>query len=98
MKNNILLNGIISLNKPIGITSAKAISKIKRIFTPQKIGHGGTLDPLASGVLLVFINRATKFSKYALECSKEYLCTIRFGQSTNTFDDEDSMPLYRTKY
>ena len=88
MKNNILSNGIISLNKPVGITSTKAISKIKRILTPRKIGHGGTLDPLASGVLLIFINRATKFSKYALECSKEYLCTIRFGQSTNTFDDE----------
>ena len=88
MKSNTLLNGIISINKPIGITSTKAISRIKRILNPHKIGHGGTLDPLASGVLLVFINRATKFSKYALECSKEYVCTIRFGQATNTFDDE----------
>tara|TARA_Y100001960_G_scaffold83890_1_gene89621 strand:- start:359 stop:1255 length:897 start_codon:yes stop_codon:yes gene_type:complete len=83
-----MFDGIVSINKPSKITSFKTVSEVKKKLCVKKAGHGGTLDPLASGVLLVFLNRATKFSKYALDCTKEYLCKITFGQATNTFDLE----------
>tara|TARA_B100000073_G_scaffold298501_1_gene264003 strand:- start:389 stop:1285 length:897 start_codon:yes stop_codon:yes gene_type:complete len=83
-----MFDGIISINKPPNITSFKTVSEVKKRLRVKKAGHGGTLDPLASGVLLIFLNRATKFSKYALDCTKEYLCKITFGQATNTFDLE----------
>ena len=83
-----MVDGIISINKPVKTSSFRVVSKIKRFLKANKVGHGGTLDPLAQGVLLIFVGRATKFSKYALDCSKEYLCKITFGHSMNTFDLE----------
>ena len=83
-----MFDGIISIIKPPKITSFKTVSEVKKRLCVKKAGHGGTLDPLASGVLLIFLNRATKFSKYALDCKKKYLCKITFGQATNTFDLE----------
>jgi len=83
-----MVDGIIPINKAVGTSSFRVVSKIKKFLSVNKAGHGGTLDPLASGVLLVFVGRATKFSKYALDCSKEYLCKITFGYSMNTFDLE----------
>lgn len=82
---------IIPINKPIGISSNKAIAKLKFYlqnfgYKIDKIGHCGTLDPMASGLLMVCINNATKFSKYALQSDKSYLATIQLGVTTDTFD------------
>jgi len=81
-------NGIIAIDKPLSLTSSKVVSVIKKKFNLSKVGHGGTLDPLATGVLLLFLNRATKFSVFSLNSQKEYKALITFGQSTSTFDAE----------
>lgn len=80
------MNGIIVVNKPVGLTSHQVINKIKRILKVKKIGHAGTLDPLASGVLIVLVNDATRLSDYLMADNKEYLATIAIGCSTTTED------------
>ena len=81
-------NGIIAIDKPLSLTSSKVVSVIKKKFNLSKVGHGGTLDPLATGVLLLFLNRATKFSVFSFNSEKVYTAIITFGQSTSTFDSE----------
>ena len=81
-------NGIIAVDKPLSLSSSKVVSVVKKKFNLSKIGHGGTLDPLATGVLLLFLNRATKFSVFSLNSEKEYTAIITFGKSTSTFDSE----------
>ena len=61
------MNGFLLINKPSGLSSNQAVQKIKKIFKVAKVGHLGTLDPLASGLLVLALNRATKFSNYFLE-------------------------------
>jgi len=91
------LDGILVLNKPKGLSSAQCISRLKRLGQ-KKIGHGGTLDPMAEGVLLVLLGQATKLSAYLLEGGKKiYLGTLRLGLITDTWDIEgqvlDTWPL-----
>ena len=81
-------NGIIAVDKPLSLSSSKVVSVVKKKFNLSKIGLGGTLDPLATGVLLLFLNRATKFSVFSLNSEKEYTAIITFGKSTSTFDSE----------
>lgn len=83
-----MMNGIINLNKPKGITSAKAVYRIKKALNLKKAGHAGTLDPFASGVLLVCVNRATKISQYLSSLDKEYTGTMILGITTDTQDLE----------
>ncbi len=81
-------NGVLVLNKPKGITSAKAISVLKRLGQ-KKIGHAGTLDPMATGVLLVLLGQATKLSNYLLEGGKKiYEGELKLGTVTDTWDIE----------
>ncbi len=83
------LDGLLVLNKPSGPSSAACLSKIKRQLGQKKIGHAGTLDPMASGVLLVMLGQATKLSGYLLEGGeKVYSGLIKFGQATDTWDAE----------
>lgn len=82
------MNGILLVDKPIGLSSQTAISIIKRTLNIKKIGHAGTLDPLASGVLVVLLNDATKLSDYLLEKEKTYLAEITIGKTTDTLDSE----------
>lgn len=82
------MNIIINLNKDRGITSHEAVTKIKRLFKVRKAGHAGTLDPLATGVLIVCLNEATKITSYLSELDKEYLAVMKLGESTDTFDSE----------
>ncbi len=79
------MNGIINLYKPPGITSAKAVYKVKQIVK-TKTGHAGTLDPEAAGVLPVLVGRATKFTDYIFGNKKTYLAEIMFGCETDTQD------------
>ncbi len=80
------MNGILLLNKPANITSFKVIDKMKRHFKIKKIGHGGTLDFFATGLLIIGINEGTKILKYYIDLDKEYETVIHLGISTDTFD------------
>ncbi len=81
------MEGIYLINKPIGLSSFDCIRHLKK-FTKEKIGHAGTLDPLASGLLIVLVGRATKLSSKFINFSKRYTGEITFGTSTNTYDKE----------
>ncbi len=76
------------LDKPLGISSAKAVAEVKRLLKCKKIGHGGTLDPLASGILPLAIGEATKAFDYIASSTKQYRFTIRFGEERDTDDAE----------
>ena len=80
------MDGILILDKPEGFTSFDCVAKLRGIYHIKKIGHGGTLDPMATGVLPVFIGNATKAISYADDTSKEYVAGIRFGIKTDTGD------------
>jgi tRNA pseudouridine55 synthase len=82
------MNGIINVNKPNGISSNAVLTKIKRQFHISKIGHLGTLDPMATGVLPVTIGKATRLFDYFLKKDKTYLATFTFGKETDTLDAE----------
>lgn len=81
-------DGFINLNKPSGMTSHDAVNRVRRIFSTRKVGHAGTLDPRASGVLPIAVNRATKFIEYLADCDKSYRAEILFGISTDSGDLE----------
>ncbi|MGL4948622.1 MAG: tRNA pseudouridine(55) synthase TruB [Mycoplasma sp.] len=79
---------VFAINKPLHITSNKLIQNIKYSCKIKKIGHGGTLDPMASGVLIIGINNGTKLLNNHLNESKEYIAKIEFGYATSTYDLE----------
>ncbi|MCX7912964.1 MAG: tRNA pseudouridine(55) synthase TruB [Thermodesulfovibrionales bacterium] len=82
------MNAVLNLNKERGITSSQAVIKVKGLLKVKKAGHVGTLDPLATGVLLVCLNEATKISNYLTNLDKEYLATMKLGEVTDTYDSE----------
>ncbi len=82
------MNLIVNFNKPAGITSQQAVTRIKRILRAKKAGHAGTLDPMATGVLLVCINEATKIARFLTDMDKEYKARGKFGETTDTYDAE----------
>ena len=87
------INGWIILDKPIGLGSTQAVSAVKRALREAgepktRVGHGGTLDPLANGVLPIAIGEATKVAGRMLDATKQYAFTIRFGEETDTLDAE----------
>jgi tRNA pseudouridine55 synthase len=85
------VHGWLALDKPLGMTSTQALARVKRLFNAQKAGHGGTLDPLASGVLPIAFGEATKTVAYAMEGEKCYRFTLRWGQATETDDTEGAV-------
>jgi len=82
------IHGWLILDKPQGMTSTKAVGRVRHLFGAAKAGHAGTLDPLATGVLPIAFGEATKTVPFAVEGSKVYRFTIRFGASTDTDDAE----------
>jgi len=80
--------GIVVVDKPAGMTSHDVVSRCRRIFHTRKVGHAGTLDPMATGVLVLGIERATKILGLLTATSKSYAATIRLGRSTTTDDAE----------
>lgn len=82
------MNGILILNKPAGCTSFEAVRSVSRLFSREKAGHAGTLDPMATGVLPVLLGRATRLLQYLPESGKEYIAEISFGVGTDTGDFE----------
>lgn len=85
------LHGWINLNKPFDMTSTQAVSAVKRILSPAKIGHAGTLDPLATGVLPLALGDATKTVQYMMDATKCYRFTVCFGSQTDTDDVEGAI-------
>ena len=82
------MNGFISVYKPKGYSSNKVVQAVKRKNNFRKVGHLGTLDPMAQGLLVLAINRATKFSSYFLNSNKSYMAKVQIGTSTDTDDAE----------
>ena len=85
------INGWLILDKPQGLTSNQALGRLKRLFNPKKVGHAGTLDPLATGVLPIAFGEATKTVAHVVDCEKSYDFTIRWGVETDT-DDAEGQP------
>jgi len=80
------MDGIILLNKPINWSSRDACNKVSKILNVKKTGHSGTLDPFASGLMFVAVNKATKFLTYIYDEPKTYIATLKLGIKTNTGD------------
>ncbi|MDR2254112.1 MAG: tRNA pseudouridine(55) synthase TruB [Bifidobacteriaceae bacterium] len=83
--------GLVVLDKPQGLTSHDCVARLRRLADAKKVGHAGTLDPLATGVLVLGVGRATRFLTFLVGLGKRYAATIRLGQSTTT-DDADGAP------
>ncbi len=81
-----MIRGLLLLNKPKGMTSFSAVARIKRLSGERRVGHTGTLDPMATGVLPVLIGRATALSSYLLDADKRYTACVQFGTVTDTGD------------
>ena len=87
MKPNLpLFNGMLLIDKPSGITSHDVVNHIRRRFGIRKVGHGGTLDPIATGLLILMLGPATRQAQNFLGASKAYEATLRLGVRTDTQD------------
>lgn len=82
------MDGVLNINKPKGPTSHDIVEMARKCLGIRKIGHAGTLDPLAEGVLLLCVGKATRISEYLMELPKEYIAEITFGVTTSTYDAE----------
>ncbi len=85
------VNGWLVIDKPLGMTSTQVVGRVRRVFQPRKLGHGGTLDPLATGLLPVAMGEATKTVSYVMDGRKSYRFTLRWGQATETDDAEGAV-------
>ena len=85
------VDGVLLLNKPLGISSQQAVSRVRHLFSAAKAGHTGTLDPAADGLLPVCFGEATKFSHLLLDADKAYVATVRLGVTTSTGDAEGAV-------
>ncbi|HLD16123.1 MAG TPA: tRNA pseudouridine(55) synthase TruB [Coxiellaceae bacterium] len=83
-----LVNGLLIYDKPPALSSNQALQEVKRLFFARKAGHGGSLDPLATGMLIICLGEATKFSQFLLEADKQYTTTAQLGVQTTTGDSE----------
>ena len=81
-------SGLIVVDKPGGLTSHDVVARIRRLAGTRRVGHAGTLDPMATGVLVVGVEKATRLLGYLTLTEKEYAATIRLGQTTSTDDAE----------
>ncbi len=85
------MNIVVCIHKPKGISSQDAVTKVKRILKVKKAGHTGTLDPLATGMLIVCINRATRLASYFTDLHKAYTAVMKLGESTDTQDSSGAI-------
>ena len=80
------MNGVLIIDKPAGVTSHDVVARVRRILHERRVGHTGTLDPFATGVLIVLVGRATRLAQFFSGAEKEYQAVVRFGYSTDTGD------------
>ena len=85
------IHGWVVIDKPAAMTSTQVVGQVRRAFDAQKVGHGGTLDPLATGVLPIALGEATKTVSYVMAGAKAYRFTVRWGQATDTDDAEGTI-------
>jgi tRNA pseudouridine55 synthase len=85
------MDGILDINKPTGMTSHDVVAKVRKLLKQRRVGHAGTLDPAASGVLPICIGQATRVAEYLSESGKAYQATIIFGTVTDTYDSEGTI-------
>src|SRR5947209_18649764 len=85
------MDGIFNTNKPTGITSHDVVAKIRKLLKQKRVGHAGTLDPTASGVLPICIGQGTRVAEYLSESGKAYQAEIIFGVVTDTYDAEGTI-------
>ncbi|MGH6865885.1 MAG: tRNA pseudouridine(55) synthase TruB [Methyloceanibacter sp.] len=90
-RKGLAINGWLVLDKPQGMTSTRAVGRVKRLYNAAKAGHAGTLDPLATGILPIALGEATKTVPFVLDGSKAYRFTVRFGAETDTDDAEGKL-------
>src|SRR5689334_479328 len=81
-----IMNGTFIIDKPAGMTSHDVVVRVRRIIGQRRVGHTGTLDPFATGVLVVLLGKATRLLQFLSDNEKEYEATIRFGYATDTGD------------
>ena len=86
-------SGLVIVDKPEGLTSHDVVAKLRRAFNTRKVGHAGTLDPMATGVLVAGIERGTKLLTHLVAQDKTYAATIRLGAATTTDDREGDVVL-----
>jgi len=86
-----MIHAALLLDKPVGISSNRALQEARKLFRSKKAGHAGTLDPLASGLLIALFGEATKFAGPLLDDDKEYLATLKLGEKTSTGDAEGTV-------
>ncbi len=82
------IDGIFNIDKPVGITSHDVVARVRRLAGQKRVGHAGTLDPAASGVLPILLGQATRLAEYLSASGKAYRATIRFGIVTDSYDTE----------
>jgi tRNA pseudouridine55 synthase len=84
----VALDGLLLIDKPEGLTSHDVVAHVRRLLRAQvqKVGHAGTLDPFATGLLIVLVGRATKLARFFVDLPKEYVCTVRFGVRSDSGD------------
>lgn len=85
------MNGLLNINKPGGMTSHDVVNAIRRLIQTRRVGHTGTLDPLATGVLVVLIGYATRLARFLSGADKTYHAVIRLGETTTTYDAEGEL-------
>jgi tRNA pseudouridine55 synthase len=90
-----MIDGALLLDKPVGLTSNRALQEAKKLLGAKKAGHAGTLDPLASGLLVVLFGEATKFAGPMLDADKEYRASVKLGVTTSTADAEGEVLVER---
>ena len=82
------MHGVLNIDKPAGMTSHDVVQAVRKKFNISKVGHFGTLDPIATGVLPIAVGKATRIAQFIPSSPKEYEGEIRFGFATNTYDRE----------
>src|SRR4029078_6408437 len=92
-----MTHGWLIVDKPEGMSSAHVVAKVKRLFNVKKVGHGGTLDPLATGVLPIALGEATKALSYILDGTKAYRFEVKWGEARSTEDREGEITATSTK-
>src|SRR3954471_24080715 len=80
--------GVLNINKPLGLTSRDAVNRVERLLRPAKAGHAGTLDPLATGVLVICVGQATRLIRFVQRMRKQYRATFLLGHRSETDDIE----------
>src|SRR4029078_8299303 len=92
-----MTHGWLIVDKPEGMSSAHVVAKVKRLFNVKKVGHGGTLDPLATGVLPIALGEATKALSYILDGKKAYRFEVKWGEARSTEDREGDITATSSK-